>query len=325
MLKRLVAASLFAVIGLLNFGPAQAVDVTNLDEKVKDLLMKRGRVPYTHKVEQPVHLKRNCGIIQPCDYVRVVKRTEQVYLTASNYKMSVKGETKFNSRKDTPLKADQEVLSQHFRNCDLVKDGTMALAISTAVAHTITATLTKQAALAEGGSFGISGGIPGFATLSGSLTITKTDTKMDAKADALAKTDTRSTTDTKTVGPMTLMTAFFILWPIKSEIPFHVTATIDADLSGNDKGWMHLSDIYSVDDRKFPIDGIITVTQASDGDVEFKPKPLTPAECSAPEVANQFTVDPLTLFTLSTKGTLVQGIPTSPAIANEPATQPTVQ
>lgn len=148
---RCIATSVFTGIALFTFGHAQAADVTNLTEKVKALLIKLGPIPYTHKVERHVHLKSNCGIFNSCDVVQVVTRTDKVYLTASNFKISAEGAPTFGLRKDTELKNNQTVLlSQTSTNCDPTKEATMALAIGVSVAHTVTATVTKQAALAEG-------------------------------------------------------------------------------------------------------------------------------------------------------------------------------
>lgn len=95
---------------------------------------------------------------------------------------------------------------------------------------------------------------------------------------------------------MTLMKGSFIVYPIQSEIPYSVNATVDADVSDSDKkGWKHLSDIFPVKEREFVIDGTITVTQASGGNVDWQPKTLTPTNCAG--VVALFTVGPLNLTT----------------------------
>lgn len=52
-------------------------------------------------------------------------------------------------------------------------------------------------------------------------------------------------------------------YPIHYSAPFHTTVTVDADLNVNDKGYVHLSDIISVDQRTFPINGTIYAVDAA--------------------------------------------------------------
>lgn len=144
--------------------------------KVKALLTSLGKVPHTHNVEKHVHLTHDCGLFTSCNITYLKKETDQVSLTASKITLAPKGEPTFGTRTTTPL-TDQRnwsVWAQQYMNCSDAT-GSLAIAISKQITHTVTGTVTKQYELTEGGSLGLSGGIPGFATINGSLTISASE------------------------------------------------------------------------------------------------------------------------------------------------------
>jgi hypothetical protein len=66
--------------------------------------------------------------------------------------------------------------------------------------------------------------------------------------------------------PKTALGAIISTWPIQYSATFHAdSTTIDADLSPNDKGYHHLSDIISAPARTFPIKGTLGFTDAAGG------------------------------------------------------------
>jgi hypothetical protein len=79
-----------------------------------------------------------------------------------------------------------------------------------------------------------------------------------------------------------------------------VNATYESDVSSNDKRWRHLSDILPSDKRTFAIKGLVKVTEASDGEVQFASRPATDADCTlAAAAAEAISVSP---FKIDVKG-----------------------
>jgi hypothetical protein len=68
-------------------------------------------------------------------------------------------------------------------------------------------------------------------------------------------------------------------WPVQLTVPFSATAMIDADLSRNDKGYQHLSDILNEAERTFPIAGTLEAEDASSGTLVFYDLPYDPSRC----------------------------------------------
>jgi hypothetical protein len=70
-------------------------------------------------------------------------------------------------------------------------------------------------------------------------------------------------------------------WPVHYTVPFDAVATIDADLSANDKGYKRLSDILNETQRTFPISGTLEAEDASSGALVFYDLPYDQSKCPA--------------------------------------------
>ena len=77
---------------------------------------------------------------------------------------------------------------------------------------------------------------------------------------------------------------------LESSIPFSFTATVDADLSPNDRGFKRLSDVFAASQRTFPVVGRIETNTASQARVTNYPAtPLAPADCPTPGTGVKYT------------------------------------
>jgi hypothetical protein len=71
-------------------------------------------------------------------------------------------------------------------------------------------------------------------------------------------------------------------WPVYYTVSFRTSVTVDGALSDNDKGYRHLSDIFSEAERTFSVSGVITADDASSGVLAFYDVPYDATKCSAP-------------------------------------------
>ena len=78
------------------------------------------------------------------------------------------------------------------------------------------------------------------------------------------------------IPPRTALAVVIKTWPVNYKTTFHTTAIVEADLSQNDNGLIHLSQIYPDAQRTFLVSGTIGLTDAAESqvtpyDVKFDP------------------------------------------------------
>jgi hypothetical protein len=278
--------------------------VTNVDDQVTALLKAVGPVPFTHPVAQDYYLRDEnhplCDNQQPfiklppggplmpnpryvlCNAkrTRTVNVTDSAVLTASNVTLTFSDNPSFGAAVQTALPADVTSWNQDLLNCT-ASSGSITVTISKQVQHTVTGTVTKQLALTEGASLEVSGGFGPFASVKAGLSISHTATTINATANANADVDTRTGMGSVSVPAMSKTEAQFSVWPVIYTLPFTLQATVDGDLSPNDKGWRRLSDVLGADKRTLQVAGSVTVTEASDGVLKFVPVTIASGECPA--------------------------------------------
>jgi hypothetical protein len=86
----------------------------------------------------------------------------------------------------------------------------------------------------------------------------------------------RTKTINFTIQPQKAIGDILEVWPVVYTANFATNATIDADLSSNDRGYAHLSDVTSPTQRTFPIIGTVQFVDASAGqgfsyDIDYVP------------------------------------------------------
>jgi len=171
---------------------------------------------------------------------------------------------------------------------------TFTVSLQQQVTHTESVAISNTIVHASTKSVGLSVPLAGVATLSGTLQIQDQSTSGTVNTDQTAISNTRTGSGTTPVPAQSDIVGELRTWPVRYTIPFHTTATIDASLSANDKGLTTLSQIASLADRTFPIDGSIDATEASEGTIVFYSAPFNASACPAsgsPVVTRPFTYD----------------------------------
>jgi hypothetical protein len=101
--------------------------------------------------------------------------------------------------------------------------------------------------------------VPGL-TLNASVQIGTSNTTSNASLSGSALSTTLQINETESVPPQSRYALEFLVSPTQFTVPFSATVTVDADLSANDPGLAHLSDVADQSKRTFPVDGVASST-----------------------------------------------------------------
>jgi hypothetical protein len=103
--------------------------------------------------------------------------------------------------------------------------------------------------------------------ITGSISVADGTTSSNAQATGTSSTVTRQDSNTISIPPLTKAVLEYYIYKIGVIIPFSMTVTIDADISTNDSGYVHLSDmIPDATKRTFMIEGNVSTEDGSAGD-----------------------------------------------------------
>ena len=263
--------------------------VTDVAQKVADALTAYGALPVTTTIQIPrtVHVCRTIGPIGESHQSHQVCQDQTVYdpkttttntvVTASNIRVIKSGELTYGATSSHEL-PDHLIVGDYLaRNCTAdpatptftvttIFQRTASVALSHSISHTISAGMSVSAKFA---GFGATGNI--------SFTDGSTSGNVTTDGSTISVQETR--TGSQAVPPHTLLMIELQTWPVQLTVPFSATATIDADLSRNDKGYQHLSDILNEAERTFPISGTLEADDASSGTLVFDDLAYDPSRC----------------------------------------------
>lgn len=255
--------------------PIQMVDLAG---KTQGLVAANGSVPYTHLVpatvirtvchdsvrgpnglrvilEDPICVKQPVTINVP--------QTDKIVPTVSNIRIVSTSEPHVDPFVRTELPDQVTASQQEFINCsDAASQQAVNLSIS--FQRSTSASLSSSVTNSSSKTIQVSAGPP-WLKVSGSYTVgtSQTTGTVDMMGNTVTIQRTSSATVTLTKGVAVL--AEIEVWPAIYTQTFHTTVVVDADLSTNDK-FPHLSDMFpDVTTRSFPINGTITITDATDG------------------------------------------------------------
>ncbi len=291
------------IIGAVSPGNAQTT--TNVAQTVSQLLTAIGPVPYTTTVKYWTDCMERGGdppmmTITPCQKTKTV--TTNNILTASN--IAIISHTDVQS--GTPVFTDYpDDLNANFatiRNCSPVPPPPnpstpppTQVVLSTTITRTTSVTFSQS--ITHGGSAslgfsmgakyeGITGGI------TGNVTVTESSTSGSATTNTETNAVTQSVTATYSEPWMSTSLVGLSAYRIGITIPISFTATVDADLSPNNRGLKRLSDALALVQRTFPIVGQIITDTASQAQITYyPPSTLQPSDCPVPGItANQIKV-----------------------------------
>jgi hypothetical protein len=164
-----------------------------------------------------------------------------------------------------------------FQNCSKAVAVTENETTSVAFQRSSSSTVTKGLAVANGMSLQAQWKPTDSFSLTGGITVTSTATTSTATTDASQTGVTRSHGVNAQIPPRTAFGIGVKTWPVTYKTNFHVTVTVDADISQNNEGITRLSQIATPAQRTFDVTGTIGFTDAADGegtdwDVDFDPE-----------------------------------------------------
>jgi hypothetical protein len=285
------------VVGVVSPGIAQTN--TNVAQTVSQLLTAIGPVPYTATVTYWSECVERSGDpprleVFPCQKTKVV--TTNNVLTASNIAIVSHSDVQFGTQIYTDYPDDLNASFLTIRNCSPVPPPPnpstpppTQVVLSTTITRTTSVTFSQS--ITQGGSTnlgfnlgatidGIKGGITGGVTVTNSSTTGSATTTTDATGVTQTETGTYSEPwmSTSLVGVSA--------YRVGITIPISFTATVDADLSPNNRGLKRLSDALTVVQRTFSVVCQIATDAASKAQLTYyAPTPVEPSDCTAPGIS----------------------------------------
>jgi hypothetical protein len=253
--------------------------VTNVAAKVASALKAYGPVPVT-RIDQIPRKETHCH----SDYSggethgRIVCETQTVYdpksstanqiLEASSIRIVTAGDLVFGSMTKHELPDHVQVDSNLATNCS-AEVASQTFTVSEAFQRT--ASISFSQSVSHTTTYGMNVGvkISDVFSLGGNVSFGENSTSGTVTATGSSNTVTVTRTGTQSLPPKTFLLIQLKVWPVQYTIPFKTTVTVDADLTPNDKGYQHLSQIVPIEKRSFPISGKIEADDASQGVLEF--------------------------------------------------------
>jgi hypothetical protein len=264
--------------------------VTDVAQKVTDALTAFGPVPHTVVTVTSTQVTL-CPIVGICGPFTVNQTSTTVtnsVLTASGIEVVKSASVTWGTPTQTELPQSVTVSDYVARNCTATP-ATPTFSVSTAfqtsasvaLANSISHSVTKGISFTSKFSDAFS------ATASLSFTDGTSSTTTDTTGNTSIVTTQRS--GSQAVPAQTFLVIELQTWPVHYSITFNTTATIDADLSANDKGYKRLSDILSETQRTFPISGTLQADNASSGVLVFYNIPFDASKCPSAPTSVKFS------------------------------------
>jgi hypothetical protein len=134
--------------------------------------------------------------------------------------------------------------------------------------------------MTNGGSVGLSFQWPvgGGAVVGGNVSISQSSTTGTTDTKSYVNSVTRQHTLGISLQPKEAFKASMETWPVRYKANFHVTATIDADVTPNDK-YQKMSDAISEDQRTFQISGTVGYVDAAEAMTVASDSPFETVTC----------------------------------------------
>lgn len=246
--------------------PSDSIVYTDIAGVVSQLLNIYGPVPVTVQVPTQVNVQI-CGRIGDppryrCDtgWKTVMKpQTTSKPMTASNIKIASSSDVVFGVLTQKTLPDIIGAASLELCNTGTTT-GSQSVNFSEQIQHTQSTTVTHSVTNTLSASIGASYVLVPGLTLNTSIQIGTSNTTSDATLSGTALSNTLQVSETEPVPPQSRYALEFLVTPTEFSIPFSAMVTVDADLSANDKGLAHLSDIADQSKRTFQVTGIATST-----------------------------------------------------------------
>jgi hypothetical protein len=270
-------------------GSSLAAQDTDAAQKVNEALTAYGPVPVTVVTQTPrqvefcpgVHPGGNDQCVFRTVYDTSSKTTSSI-LVGSNVRTVKSSAISWGQVTQTQLPDQMIVADALYQNCNTTTLLTANISISRAFQRSSSLTLTHQVTHTQGSQINGSIKIPGDVFTVGAQ-VTDQNSVMDGTATIKGdqQTVTQTVSGSQVVNSQSSMVAEEQIWPVRYTIEFTATVTVDADLSKNDKGFGHLSDIMSETDRTFTVSGLLSAYDASQATLKTFAYPYDPSTCKS--------------------------------------------
>lgn len=247
--------------------PCVAQTVTDAPATVSKILAAFGPVPWTHTVRhwKECPQRDDSGRIHFAPCYSDNSQTDTNLLTATNIRIVGGDQLTFDP--PTKIEFPSQLISSStaWANCSTSKKPTDTETLSVSFQRSSSIAISDTISHAQSEKLGVSYTIYGV-KIDGEIQVTDTSTSGIIDTKSYQQTIQRTHTISASMDPKTALGATITTWPIQYTATFHSTSTtIDADLSPNNKGYHHLSDIAPASARTFPITGTLGFTDAAGG------------------------------------------------------------
>ena len=206
-------------------------------------------------------------------------RIDQQVLTASNLEIVSNDQPQFGTivRKDFP----QVLVATRTENlnCSGVP-GVSNISLSLQVTRSFNTTTTRSVTKVRTKSVGWGVTLGSF-NVNSRLDFSNQATSATAQSDGTALSYTISRSGTVQMPPRTRTVSTLSSYRVETSLPFTLRVTVDGDLSDNEAGKRHLSDLLTAAERTFPVTGTIVAEDSSEGRLTLQDAPFNTGMCGA--------------------------------------------
>jgi hypothetical protein len=266
--------------------------VTDVAQKIDQRLSAYGPVPVTRVIQVPRKETQCHGGGREgeriCGDVTVYEgkpQTTNELMHAANIRIVKSGDLQFGTQTKHELPDHLTVDDFLARNCT-PNPASPSFTVSTSFQRTASVAISKSVTHTMTYGMNVSAKLSDVFTVGGNLTIADSGTSGTVNTTGSSSTVTQTRSGTQAVPANTFLVIELRTWPVQYTVPFSTTVTVDADLSANDRGYQHLSDIINEKIRTFTIAGTIEAADASKGDLVFFNIPFDKTKCPTPNAVS---------------------------------------
>ncbi len=247
------------LLGLIGFfATAASAQNVNTTAQVNKILETKNKVGYQTIVFKGTDPFSGVPRVGTRHYTGPAEATSVEVIEASNIT--------FETAKLAKLPEIALMTQKSLRNCG---DANLSSSIALSVTGTRSWSVTKTRSISTTNSISLTGSlsVPNIGSRSTSMSWQNTVGSSASKTEGGQESISRSMTDTISIGPKKAILVSLVAYQNSIAVPFHAVVVIDGPLRVNTSGKTRVSDLLTTDERTFPIDGILTITDVSEADV----------------------------------------------------------
>jgi hypothetical protein len=119
-----------------------------------------------------------------------------------------------------------------------------------------------------------------YGRIGAAVTYSKSVSRALGRSQGMSRSIQRTSNATINVPPRTSLVARLQTWQVTGRVPFKSTVTFDGTLVKNDRNWTRLSDALPIEQRTFPVEGILEIKDGSAGETVYLEAKFNATKCS---------------------------------------------